>query len=61
MLKEFNSNQQYLIRECIRDGYYRLHYKLESLSQDDYRQNGHNIKSDINDLEDIMVKLKIRF
>lgn len=61
VLKAFSKDQQYLIKESIRELYYNTHYKLNSLSADDYNLNGHNIESDIDELENIMIKLNMRY
>lgn len=58
---KLRSNQEYLLKEALRNEHYRMSYHLKQLSIDDYENNGHNIESDIRDLENMMFDLGIRF
>lgn len=57
--EKLSKEQVYLLKESLRNEYYRMYYHLESLSIDDYNNNGYNIENDIREMEDMMLKLDI--
>lgn len=53
----FKNNEIYLIKQSVENEIERIENHIESLSIDDFENNGHNLENDIIDLHNILEKL----